>query len=159
MKLDLRCLAVLAVLLAGPGCLHPDVTEGPSPVPAARFVTVLVQYRQPSGCNNSAGTCDTRVVFYGSWMVPGQEVALDDPTGPLVWTGSVPNVPVNWPPVDQAHYVRVYDPHLLNDPTGGVTAARLTVGGQILTQIASPGTSKETALVYVDGSGVGHNPY
>jgi len=159
MRLGPSRLAVLALLAAGPGCLHPDVPAGPSPVPAGRFVTIQVQYRQPNGCDNSAGTCAARVVFVGSWMVPGQEVLLDHPTGPLVWTGSVLNVPVNWPPVDQPHYVRVFDPHLLDTPTGGMTAARLTVGGQVITAYDSPGTPNESGLIYIDDNGVGRNPY
>jgi hypothetical protein len=39
-----------------------------------------------------------------------------------------------------------------------VTAARLVVGGQLLNQFDSPGTPKESGLVYVDDNGVGRNP-
>jgi hypothetical protein len=167
MRLDLRHVAVLALAASATGCqdfLHPDVTPGPSPAPVLRLVSVTVEYRQPAGCKNSEGTCNARVVFFGSWMrqgtggEPGDEVLLETPSGPNFWTGVVPNVPVNWPPVDVPHYVRVYDPHLRDTPTGGVTAARLIVGGQVITQYDSPGTTKESGLIYIDDNGVGHNP-
>jgi hypothetical protein len=168
MTSDLRHLAVLALAASATGCqdfLHPDVTPGPSPLPVTRSVTVTVQYRQPGWCVNSQGTCDYRVVFFGSWMsagdgtTPGGPVILNASAGPSFWTGVVTNVPVNWPPVDAPHYVRVWDPHLLDTPTGGLTAARLIVGGQVITQYDSPGTSVESGLIYVDDNGVGHNPF
>jgi hypothetical protein len=40
-----------------------------------------------------------------------------------------------------------------------VTGARLIVGGQLLNEFDSPGTPKESALVYIDDDGVGRNPY
>jgi hypothetical protein len=46
----------------------------------------------------------------------------------------------------------------VDTPTGGVTAARLQLGGQILTHFDSPGTPRESGIVYVDGNGVGRNP-
>jgi hypothetical protein len=118
---------------------------------------VHVEYRQPRGCSNVASLCETRVVFFGSWMHPGEEVLLDPQPG-LIWTGEANNVPVNWPPEDSPHLVRVFDPHLTDTATGGVTAARLQVGGQMLTRFDSPGTTSESAFVYVDDVGVGHNP-
>ncbi len=39
-----------------------------------------------------------------------------------------------------------------------MTAARLSVGGQLLTQYDSPGTPDESGLVYIDDNGVGRNP-
>jgi hypothetical protein len=158
---------VLALATLATGCqdfLHPDVTPGPSPAPVLRLVSVTVEYRQPAGCKNSPDRCADHVVFFGSWMrqgtggQPGDEVLLGTPAGPNFWTGVVTNVPVNWPPVDLPHYVRVYDPHLHDTPSGGVTAARLTIGGQIITQYDSPGTTKESGLIYIDDNGVGHNP-
>ncbi len=91
-------------------------------------------------------------------MRPGQEIYLQDDPGSLVWTGTATNVPVNWPPNDEPHYVRVFDPHLVNTPTGGVTAARLLVGGQTIYFYDQPGTPKESGLIYVDDNGVGRNP-
>jgi hypothetical protein len=39
-----------------------------------------------------------------------------------------------------------------------VTAARLMVGGQIITTYDTPGTPTESGLIYVDDNGVGRNP-
>lgn len=158
-------LALLALVAAAAGCdFQPDPPEGPSALPAGRFATVTVEYRQPAGCQNSEGTCDARVVFFGSWMrpkddnYPGDQVLLDTPAGPNLWTGVVTNVPVNWPPNDMPHYVRVYDPHLRDTSTGGVTAARLIVGRQSIYYYDSPGTPQESGLIYIDDNGVGRNP-
>lgn len=161
-----RYLLLLALAFAGPGCdFQPDPPEGPSDVPPGRFVTVKVEYRQPAGCQNAQGNCGERVVFFGSWMqpasssYPGDQVLLDTPFGPNFWTGVVPNVPVNWPPNDMPHYVRVYDPHLRDTSSGGVTAARLIVGGQVITEYDAPGTPQESGLIYVDDNGTGRTPY
>ena len=158
-------LLALAIALSGPAC---DFQKDPDPGPAAlsptRFVTIKVEYRQPAGCQNNENTCDARVVFFGSWMRPrdagygGDQVLLDTRFGPNFWEGLVPNVPVNWPPNDFPHYVRVYDPHLQATSSGGVTAARLMVGGQIITTYDTPGTPTESGLIYIDDNGVGRNP-
>jgi len=137
---------------------QPEVEEGPSPLPVGRFTSVKIEYRQPAGCENVASACEQLVVFFGSWMRPGQEIYLQDDPGSLVWTGTVTNVPVNWPPNDEPHYVRVFDPHLFDTPTGGVTAARLLVGGQTIYYYDQPGTRRESGLIYVDDNGVGRNP-
>ncbi len=148
---------VLAAALAG--CdFQPDPPPGPTAASPARFATVRVEYRQPNGCANAPVACDNLVVFFGSWMRPGQEIYLDSAPGSHVWTGVALNVPVNWPPVEEPHLVRVFDPHLVDTPSGGVTAARLLVGGQILSEYDSPGTPQESGLVYVDDNGVGRNP-
>jgi hypothetical protein len=151
-------LALLALAAVG-GCdFQPDPPEGPSALPVARLVSVTVEYRQPAGCANSAGTCWVSPVFFASWMGPGDEVILATPAGPNLWTGTVHNVPVNWPPTDEPHYVRVWDPHLLDTPNEGSTAARLTVGGQAIVYYDQPGTPLESGLIYVDDNGVGRNP-
>ena len=142
------------------GCdFQPDPPEGPSALPAPTVgerqdrVSTTQRLRQ-----RDAVACENLVVFFGSWMHPGQEIYLTSDPGSHVWTGVAQGVPVNWPPVEEPHLVRVFDPHLVDTPTGGVTAARLLLGGQILTQYDSPGTPQESALVYVDGNGVGRNP-
>jgi hypothetical protein len=151
-------LAVLA--LGAISCdFQPDPEAGPAPLAGGRFASVRIEYRQPSACENEASACENLVVFFGSWMRPGQEIYLQDTTGSKVWTGVATNVPVNWPPNDEPHYVRVFDPHLVDTPTGGVTAARLQVGGQVIYYFDRPGTPKESGLIYVDDNGVGRNPY
>jgi len=151
--------ALLALAAAAAGCdLQPDPEEGPSALPAPAVASVRIEYRQPNGCANAPAACDNLVVFFGSWMSPGQEIYLVSDPGAHVWTGVAQGVPVNWPPVEEPHLVRVFDPHLVDTATGGVTAARLRLGGQILTQYASPGTPQESGLVYVDDNGVGRNP-
>jgi len=149
----------LATLVAGCWDFHPEVPEGPSPVPVARLVSVTVQYRQPFDCFNEPSLCSGRVVFFGSWMQLGGYVLLEPVAGTSIWTGVVPNVPVNYPPVDEPYLVRIADPHLWETPTNGVTASRLLVGGQALTHFDFVGTPQESALLYVDDAGVGHNPF
>jgi hypothetical protein len=152
-------LVPLALAAALAGCdFQPDPPPGPTASSPARFATVRIEYRQPNGCANAPTACNNLVVFFGSWMHPGQEIYLDAATGSHVWTGVAANVPVNWPPLEEPHLVRVFDPHLVDTPSGGVTAARLLVGGQILSEYDSPGTPQESGLVYIDDNGVGRNP-
>jgi hypothetical protein len=150
-----------ALASLGIGCLEitKSVTEGPPPVASPRLVSVSVEYRQPNGCVNVTNPCNTRVVFFGSWMQPGGEVLLNQSPGTYVWTGIVPNVPVNFPPREQPYLVRVFDPHLTETPTGGVTASRLTVGGQIITFFDQPGTTAESGVIFIDDNGIGRNPF
>jgi len=153
-----RRLALLALATAGAACF---TQSDPVPVPTpkgARLVSVTVQYRQPNSCANESTACVNLVVFFGSWMRAGQEIYLASDPGSHLWTGVATGVPVNWPPVDEPYLVRVFDPHLVDTPTGGVTAARLVVGGQILDQFDQPGTTKESGLIYIDDSGVGRDP-
>jgi hypothetical protein len=160
MRVDLPRVGVMALLLSTAGCFdfEPDVTPGPSELPPTRLTTVEVEYRQPNGCLNATGNCADRVVFFGSWMRSGEEVLLEPAPG-RIWVGSVSNVPVNWPPVVLPHRVRVFDPHLVDTDTGGVSAERLKVGRQILTVFDEQGTPGESGRVYVDDNGIGHNPF
>jgi hypothetical protein len=154
-----RAVAATLVLVAATSCEYRGGPEDPSPVVPPRFVSVTLEYRQPNGCVNSANRCVDPVVFFGSWMVPGQEITMTNPNGGVVWVGTAHNVPVNYPPRDFAHAVRVFDPHIFDHPTGGVTAERLRVGRQLLTVFDSPGTPRESGLVYVDENGFGHSPF
>ena len=162
MRSCVRHLVPLLAAAAAAGCdFQPDPVAGPSPLPATRTVSVRIEYRQPATCvNTDRSNCIDPVFFLASWMHPGanEEVTLGAVPGTYVWAGTATGVPVNWPPTDQPHLVRVYDPHLKGTATGGVTAARLTIGGQTLTQYTAPGTPNESAYVFVDDDGVGHNP-
>jgi hypothetical protein len=159
MKAQLRRLGLaLVVFSMATGCdIQPDVSEGPSDLPATRYTTVNIEYRQPNQCANAAPACSERVVFFGSWMNPGQGLPLDPAPGHM-WVGQATNVPVNWPPVIAPHLVRVYDPHLVRTDTSGRAALRLRVGGQILTHYENLGTAQEAGRVHVDDNGFGHNP-
>ncbi len=156
-----RRLALVAVAMTAVACpdFQPDPPAGPTPITGGqRFATITVEYRQPAHCANTADHCLDRVVFFGSWMGKNDPVVLATPAGPYFWTGVVENVPVNWPPTDQPHFVRIYDPHLVQTPTNGDTAARLTIGSQAVQVFDSVGTPLEAGLIYVDDNGIGHNP-
>jgi hypothetical protein len=151
---------LLALGLAGGlGCDYRGGPEDPTPVVPPRLVSVTLEYRQPNGCVNSANRCSDPVVFFGSWMREGQEITLSPVAGGgRIWVGTARNVPVNYPPREYAHTVRVFDPHILDHPTGGVTAERLWVGRQLVTVFDQEGTPAESGLVYVDENGYGHSP-
>lgn len=149
-----------ATALAAAGCydFHLDGPEdAPSP-PLPRIASVSVEYQQPSECRNAPSRCSDRVVFYGSWMRPGQELLLEAVPGSFLWTGTLTGVPVNFPPTGQPHSVHVFDPYLVGAPTGGAAGRRLVVGGESLSAIEDLGTDGEKARVYVDDNGFGHNP-
>jgi hypothetical protein len=160
MKAHFLRLGLTILLVSSAGCyeFQPDTPAGPSELPPAAYATVQIEYRQPNICLNALGNCAERVVLFASWMRPGEEIPLEPAPG-FLWVGQANNVPVNWPPVVSPHVVRVYDPHLVDTATAGVTALRLVVGGQVLTVYENPGTPGEVGLVYVDDNGIGHNPY
>jgi hypothetical protein len=157
-----RGLLVLCVL-AGAGCddLHLTGPEDPDPVLFPGLVDVTVEYRQPNLCFASSN-CEDPVVFFGSWLPVNQSVTLQRATA-FVWRGVARGVPVNFPPRDDPHVVAIYDPHLRDTELGGVTAGRLRVGGELLTMfvtgIDAAGTPRESAFVYIDENGFGHNPF
>ena len=135
---------------------------GPEEAPAdvvPRTVSVSIQYRQPTNCQNDAVHCEDPVIFYGSWMREGNEFSLTPDANNHVFRGTALVVPVNYPPKDQPYTVRIYDPYLARTSTGGFTARRLVVGGESLTNIESSGSRQERALMFVDENGFGHNPY
>ena len=141
MMSGLRSLALLGALAPMAfGCdSTPDVTEGPSALPPTTYSVVQVEYRQPNGCANVPESCVDRVVFFGSWMRPGEEILLDGAPG-HIWVGQATNVPVNWPPSISAHRVRVFDPYLVQTDSEGVTASRIRVGGEAVTHLEDVGT-------------------
>jgi hypothetical protein len=173
MRLRLRFAAVPALALVAGGCLEitKSVTGEPPPVASSRIVSIRIEYRQPNGCANLPEHCNDLVVFFGSWMgtaaagdlapagSSGGPVRLSRTPGTYVWTGTVTNVPVNFPPREQPYLVRVFDPHIVQSETGGVTALRLVVGGQTIMFFDQPGTASESGVIFIDDNGIGRNPY
>ena len=92
-------------------------------------------------------------------MPNGEAMFLARDPGTFIWRGTAQGVPVNFPPRDSPYLVRIYDPHLRDLPTGGITGERLQVGREALDHLDSYGTPQEAALVYIDENGLGHNPF
>jgi hypothetical protein len=113
--------AAAAVLAAGCYDFHLTGPEDAPSVSPPHLVSVTIEYRQPLGCVNSTTNCDDKVVFFASWMRQGDEFALVRDPGGLIWRGVATGVPVNFPPRDSPHAVRVYDPHIRDHPNGGLT--------------------------------------
>lgn len=137
-------------------------TPGPdeaTPVNPPNTASVTVEYDQVVECLAGSPRCADNVVFFGSWMQAGEEFFLKKEPGRFVWRGTASRVPVNFPPRGDPYLVRVYDPHIVGGPTGGVTADRLKVGGEALTQFYSPGDQYESGLIYIDQNGQGHTPF
>ena len=153
--------AVCAAAVAAVSCydFHLTGPEDPEPLNPPQLVSVTIEYRQPNGCENSLGRCDDPVVFFASWLEPGNEFRLTRDAGGFIWRGTAARVPVNFPPQDHPHAVRVFDPHVYDAPSSGAAAERLRIGGQVLTVFDSPGSPREAGLVYVDAHGIGHNPF
>lgn len=149
----------LGIALAACNTFHRTGPESATPVPVPRLVTVVIEYRQPPVCASLGSSCDGPVVFYGSWMRPGNEFALTPQPATFVWKGTAINVPVNFPPFDQPYFVRIFDPYLRDTSTLGNTAERLRVGGQFMLYIQEGGTPLEAALVYIDDNGHGRTPF
>jgi hypothetical protein len=150
------------MMLGATGCLDYFHGTGPDAAPEVippRVVSVTVEYRQPNGCVNVIAPCEETVVFFGSWMRAGDVLLMQQDPHSFVWRGVARNVPVNYPPRDEPYLVRIYDPHLRETVTNGITAERLKVGGEALQRFDSEGGPAESALVFVDENGIGHNPY
>jgi hypothetical protein len=155
-----RVALALLVAAASSGCYDFNLI-GPETSPEVnppRTVEVTVEYRQPNGCLNDPARCDDLVVFFGSWMSNGDALFMQRIPGSHVWRVRARGVPVNFPPRDEPYLVRVFDPHLVQTETGGVTGSRIEVGDEALQALFEAGTPRESALVYVDENGSGHNP-
>jgi hypothetical protein len=152
-------VALLALAFLGCPDLHLEGPEDPSPIAVPDRATITVEYEQPAGCISVTVNCLDLVVFLGSWMPPGGQIFLTPDATRRFWTARIPGVPVNFPPRGQPYEVRVYDPHLQETASLRYTGHRLRVGGESLTQIRRPGSRDEAALVYVDSTGQGHNPF
>jgi hypothetical protein len=154
----LHLLSAVLLVAAAAGCDDPVGPEDPPEVNPPHTVEVTVEYRQPNGCLNTPDRCDDLVVFFGSWMRNGDALYMQRDPSSHVWRVRARGVPVNFPPRDEPYLVRVFDPHLVQSDTGGVTASRLEVGDEALVHFFDAGTPQESALVYVDENGFGHNP-
>jgi hypothetical protein len=153
-------LSIVAVAAVSAACFRLTGPEDPEPVSRPALVSVNVEYRQPNGClAEPAPVCDDSVVFFATWMRDGGEFALAFDETHQVWRGTALAVPVNYPPRDDPYQVRVYDPYLTGSATQGITANRLTVGGEFLTRFTNVGFPDESALLYVDADGHGHNAF
>jgi len=133
--------------------------DNPDPVPVPRLVSVTVEYRQPPECVEGSPRCDDNVVFFGSWMRPGEEFFLRPDAGRYIWRGTAVRVPVNFPPRGEPYLVRVYDPHMVGSPTRGGSAERLRVGDEVITKYDAPGSARESGLIFIDENGLGHSPF
>jgi len=122
-------------------------------------VAVTVEYDQVVECVEGSPRCADNVVFFGSWMVPGEEFFLKKEPGRYIWRGTANRVPVNFPPRGEPYLVRIFDPHIVGGPTGGITADRLKVGGELLTRFYSPGNPYESGLIFIDDNGKGRTPF
>ncbi len=134
--------------------------EDPTPERPPRLVDVTVEYLQPNVCENTVSSCEGPVVFFASWMRPDTEFNLTPDPNTLIYRGIAHGVPVNFPPHegDNPYQVRVFDPYLRERASGGFEAARLKVGGELLTSFGLLETVHVFAHVYVDENGIGHNP-
>lgn len=156
------CIVVSLATLPATGCFDFRVPgpEDPSPVSLPTLVSVDVQYRQPNGCESAPGfSCDTPVVFFGTWMPPGAEFPLTRDPGSRFWTGTAVGVPVNFPPRDVPYEVRIFDPFLRGSPTVGFTARRLIIGTEAVETINNQGSRNEHGLIYIDHNGQGRSPF
>ena len=156
-----RLRRILAACLLAAACddYHLDGPVDPEPLAPPRTVSVTVEYLQPNECVEGSPRCEDNVVFFGSWMPPGQEFFLRKQPGRFLWRGVATNVPVNFPPRGNPHAVVIYDPYLVGTATQGLTAERLKVGGEAITRFDNPGNPRETGLLYIDENGQGRNLY
>lgn len=157
-EMKLPHLGVLALTLALPACydFHMVGPEDPPPLKSPATVSVSVVYLQPSDCVNFISRCDGPVTFQASWMRPGGYVVLE-PSGAHHWVATIPDVPINFPGVDP-YRVYAVDPYLLDTPTRGISADRLTIGGERVVKFENPGGTREQGLIYIDANGKGRTP-
>jgi hypothetical protein len=92
-------------------------------------------------------------------MPAGAEFRLTRDPGTFMWRGVAHGVPVNWPPRDDPHRVWIFDPHLRESLSQGISADRIVLGGEALTRWDGGGGPQQHALAFVDQDGRGHNPY
>lgn len=156
MKLARVGTLALAVLLQGCYDFHIVGPEDPPPVKSPQTVSVSISYLQPLGCVLPGTNCGGPVTFHASWMPVGSYVTLLQ-TAAHTWTATVDNVPFNYPGVDP-YRVYAVDPYLVDTPTRGVSAERLTVGGELIVKFENAGGSSEQGLIFIDANGKGRTP-
>ena len=156
--MKLTRLGALTLAWALPACydFHIVGPEDPPPLKSPATVSVFVVYVRPSECVNTTSACGGPVSFTASWMKIGTSVTLQQSTA-HIWVATIPDVPVNFPGVDP-HRVYAVDPYLLDTPTGGISADRLTIGGERIVKFDHPGGPREQGLIYIDASGRGRTP-
>ena len=156
--MKLTRLGALTLAWALPACydFHIVGPEDPPPLKSPATVSVFVVYVRPSECVNTTSACGGPVSFTASWMKIGASVTLQQSTA-HIWVATIPDVPVNFPGVDP-HRVYAVDPYLLDTPTGGISADRLTIGGERIVKFDHPGGPREQGLIYIDASGRGRTP-
>ena len=156
--MKLRCVGLLGALLAFPACydFHTVGPEDPVSQKTPNTATVSIVYLRPEACINIGSSCAGPVTFHASWMRLGSSLTLDQ-TAEHTWTATVPNVPVNFPN-GEPYRVYAVDPYLLDSPTQGISADRLTIGGQKIRDIENPGGTREQGLIFIDASGYGRRP-
>jgi hypothetical protein len=149
---------VLALAASLPACydFHFVGPEDPAPVKLPNTVSVTISYLRPVACVNTSSRCDGPVMFHASWMKLGTGVALEQ-TAAHHWTAILPGVPVNFPG-NEPYRVYAVDPFLLDSPTGGISADRLTIGGEKIVQFENPGNPREQGLILIDANGRGRTP-
>ena len=151
-----RVVAAMALFL--PACydFHTVGPEDPPQVANPQTVAVSVHYLQPESCVQPALTCNGPVTFHASWMALGSFITLSQ-TAPHSWTATIPNVPINYPG-NQPYRVYAVDPYLSGTETGGISADRLTVGGERITKFSNLDGQRNQGLIYIDANGHGRTP-
>ncbi len=157
-RMKLARLGTLALALALSGCydFHTVGPEDPPAIKQPQTVSVSISYLQPLGCVPPGTNCGGPVTFHASWMPLGTYATLQQ-SAAHTWTAAIPNVPINYPGVDP-YRVYAVDPYLRDTPTGGVSADRLTVGGERLVLFENAGGTREQGLIYIDANGKGRTP-
>ena len=157
-RMKLAHFGTLALAFALPACydFHMVGPEDPPAIPRPQTVSVLISYRQPLGCVPPESSCGGPVTFHASWMPIGTHATLQQ-TAAHTWTATIANVPFNYPGVDP-YRVYAVDPFLRDTPTGGVSAERLTIGGELIVKFENPGGTREQGLIYIDANGNGRTP-
>jgi hypothetical protein len=156
--MKLSRFGALALALLAPSCydFHTVGPEDPPLLQTPQTVSVSVVYLRPVTCTNVRSRCDGPVTFQASWTGPGEYVTLQQTTA-NTWAATIRNVPVNYPGVDP-YRVYAVDPYLLDSPTLGISADRLTIGGERIVRFENPGGTREQGLIYIDASGKGRTP-